>query len=93
MKFFFNLLEDVLRDRSQSKEVGVCLQNYVHAHWIWNNFTFCEQNYHDFIEIANESISEFTKEVDGKTVPMWTREEIDEIIMGQVWSKNLICFV
>ncbi|XP_032791001.2 cytochrome P450 3A14 [Daphnia magna] len=60
MKFFFNLLEDVLRDRSQSKE-----------------------NYHDFIEIANESISEFTKEVDGKTVPMWTREEIDEIIMGQ----------
>lgn len=32
MKFFFNLLEDVLRDRSQSKEVGVCLQNYVHPH-------------------------------------------------------------
>jgi cytochrome P450 family 3 subfamily A len=35
--------------------------------------------------VADEAISEFTKEVDGKTVPVWSREEIDEIIMGQVF--------
>ncbi|EFX88290.1 hypothetical protein DAPPUDRAFT_311602 [Daphnia pulex] len=59
-RFFFKLLEDVLKDRSQSKE-----------------------KFHDFIELADEAISDFTKEVDGKTVPMWSREEIDEIIMAQ----------
>ncbi|XP_057367188.1 cytochrome P450 3A14-like [Daphnia carinata] len=42
-----------------------------------------KQQYHDFIEVADEAISAFTKVVDGKTVPMWSREIIDEIIMGQ----------
>ncbi|XP_046636783.1 cytochrome P450 3A14-like isoform X1 [Daphnia pulicaria] len=41
------------------------------------------EKFNDFIEVLDEAISEFTKEVDGKTVPMWTREAIDEIIMGQ----------
>jgi hypothetical protein len=35
--------------------------------------------------MADEAISEYTKEVDGKTVPMWSRDEIEEIIMGQVF--------
>ena len=43
--------------------------------------------------MADEAISEFTKEVDGKTVPMWSREEIDEIIMGQVFVCDLISSV
>ncbi|XP_046449629.1 cytochrome P450 3A14-like [Daphnia pulex] len=60
LKFFFKLLENILKERSQSKE-----------------------KFHDFIEAADEAISEFTKEVDGKPVPIWTREEIDEIVMGQ----------
>ncbi|XP_046449638.1 cytochrome P450 3A14-like [Daphnia pulex] len=60
LKFFFKLLENVLKERSQSNE-----------------------KFNDFIELADEAISEFTKEVDGKTVPMWTREAIDEIVMGQ----------
>ncbi|XP_046636806.1 cytochrome P450 3A2-like [Daphnia pulicaria] len=60
MTFFFDLLENVLRERSQSKE-----------------------KFNDFIEMADEAISDFTKEVDGKTVPMWSREEIDEIIIAQ----------
>jgi hypothetical protein len=42
------------------------------------------KKYHDFIEVADEAISEFTREVDGKTVPMWSPEEIKEIVMGQV---------
>ncbi|XP_046449635.1 cytochrome P450 3A14-like [Daphnia pulex] len=60
MKFFFKLLEDVLKDRVQSNE-----------------------KFNDFIEAADEAISAFTKVVDGKTVPMWNRETIDEILMGQ----------
>jgi hypothetical protein len=43
------------------------------------------KKFHDFIELAGEAISDFTKEVDGKTVPLWSREEIDEIIMAQVY--------
>lgn len=44
--------------------------------------------------MADEAISEFTKEIDGKTVPMWPREEIDEILMGQVFDvRDLISSV
>nr|CAH0100173.1 unnamed protein product [Daphnia galeata] len=60
MKFFFKLLENVLKERSQSNE-----------------------KFNDFIEAADEAISEYTKVVDGKSVPMWSREIIDEILMGQ----------
>ncbi|XP_046632822.1 cytochrome P450 3A2-like [Daphnia pulicaria] len=60
LKFFFELLQNILRERAQSK-----------------------QKYHDFIEMAHEAISEFTKVVDGKTVPMWSPEEIKEIVIGQ----------
>ncbi|KAI9562840.1 hypothetical protein GHT06_010295 [Daphnia sinensis] len=42
-----------------------------------------KERYHDFIELADEAISAFTKVVDGKTVPMWSRETIDEIVMAQ----------
>jgi cytochrome P450 family 3 subfamily A len=38
--------------------------------------------------MADEAISDFTKEVDGKTVPMWSREEIDEIIIAQVCDRS-----
>ncbi|XP_046449634.1 cytochrome P450 3A14-like [Daphnia pulex] len=69
MKFFFKLLENVLKDRLESK-----------------------QKFNDFIELADEAISEYTKEVDGKTVPMWTREAIHEIIMGQSTFFMLAAF-
>ncbi|EFX88285.1 hypothetical protein DAPPUDRAFT_311607 [Daphnia pulex] len=57
MTFFFDLLANILQERSQSEEKFI-----------------------DFIELADESISDFMKEVDGKTVPLWSREEIDEIV-------------
>ncbi|XP_032792176.2 lithocholate 6-beta-hydroxylase-like [Daphnia magna] len=60
LKFFFQLLQNMLQERSQSKE-----------------------KYHDFIEVADEAISAFTKDVGGKKVAMWSREEIEEIVMGQ----------
>ena len=42
------------------------------------------QEYHDFIEVAREAIAEYTREVDGKQVPMWNEEEVDEIVIAQV---------
>jgi cytochrome P450 family 3 subfamily A len=51
------------------------------------------KKFHDFIELADEAISDFTKEVDGETVPMWSREEIDEIIMAQVLYRTYFGFI
>jgi hypothetical protein len=36
------------------------------------------------VEVATEAILEHTKTVDGKQVPIWTREEVDEIVTSQV---------
>lgn len=36
------------------------------------------------MEISAESIGHYTKQVDGKTVPMWDKEEIEEIVIAQV---------
>jgi cytochrome P450 family 3 subfamily A len=86
MKFFFKLLEDVLNDRLQSNEVNYLKQQRIADNFLklFVNEILCDkQKFNDFIEVLDEAISEFTK-VDGKTVPMWTREAIDEIIMGQV---------
>ena len=41
------------------------------------------QKFHDFVEIASETINEYKKEVDGKEVPMWDKEEVDEIVIAQ----------
>ena len=51
------------------------------------------KKFHDFIELADEAISDFIKEVDGETVPMWSREEIDEIIMAQVLYRTYFGFI
>ena len=36
------------------------------------------------MEVATEAIMEHTKTVNGKQVPIWTREEVDEIVTSQV---------
>jgi len=41
------------------------------------------EKYHDFPEMATESISAYTKDENGKTTPMWTKEEVDEIVAAQ----------
>jgi cytochrome P450 len=41
------------------------------------------QKYHDFVEVATEAIMDYTKEENGKKVPMWEREEVDEIVAAQ----------
>ena len=35
--------------------------------------------------MAAEAISSYTKEQNGKTVPMWSKEEVDEIVTAQVF--------
>lgn len=41
------------------------------------------QKYNDFPEEAIQSISAYTKQEKGKTVPMWNKEEVDEIVAAQ----------
>jgi len=41
------------------------------------------QKFHDFPEMATESFSAFTKQENGKTVPMWNTEEINEYVAAQ----------
>nr|QST15047.1 CYP360A7 protein [Diaphanosoma celebensis] len=42
-----------------------------------------KEEYHDFIQVATDSIMEITKESNGTTVPAFTREEVDEIVIAQ----------
>lgn len=48
------------------------------------------QKFHDFAEIASETISEINKKDGDKVVPMWTKEEVDEIVVAQVKKEFLI---
>ena len=62
----------------------------------WSIF-FSTQKYHDFVEVATESIIEYTKTVGNKEVPSWNREEVDEIVTAQVTRSTslvnyLICY-
>lgn len=55
------------------------------------------------METATEAISEYTKEVGGRQVPMWDSDEVDEIVIAQVrrrhtlsiplWNWNYLKFV
>ena len=42
------------------------------------------QKFNDFIQIGTETISAVKKEVDGKVVPVWNEEEVDELVIAQV---------
>lgn len=44
------------------------------------------KKFHDFPETATESVSSYTKEENGQTNPMWTKEEVGEIVAAQVTS-------
>ncbi|KAI9552449.1 hypothetical protein GHT06_022815 [Daphnia sinensis] len=45
--------------------------------------TASKQKYQDFVQVATEAITEYTKEVEGKSVPKWNVEEIEEIVIAQ----------
>jgi len=42
------------------------------------------QKFNDFPEMAAEAISSYTKEENGKIVPMWTKQEVEDIVGAQV---------
>ena len=46
-------------------------------------FFLFTQKYNDFVEVATESISEYSKSVGGT----WNREDVDEIVTAQVIFK------
>jgi len=80
--FFINLVEDLITQRSNSPEVSSLHINVLNVS-NRRNFSFT-QKYNDFVEVATEAIMEYTKTVGGKEVPIWTREEVDEIVTSQV---------
>lgn len=43
--------------------------------------------------MATESFSAFTKQENGKTVPMWNTEEINEYVAAQVIQTIFIQFI
>ena len=46
--------------------------------------TWFIKKFNDFPEMAAEAISSYTKEENGKIVPMWTKQEVEEIVASQV---------
>lgn len=81
--FFIDILENLINERTANPQV-----------FIWNlillmifhfvDWFYFPKKYNDFVEAATESISEYTKVVDGKSVPVWNKEEVDEIVIAQV---------
>ena len=50
------------------------------------NFSlFIAQKYNDFVEIAKNAIAGYTKIENGNEVPVWNKEEVDEIVTSQVY--------
>ena len=43
-----------------------------------------DQKFHDFPEMTTQAIASYTKEENGKKVPMWTEEQVSEIVTAQV---------
>nr|QST15050.1 CYP360A10 protein [Diaphanosoma celebensis] len=42
-----------------------------------------DKRYDDFLEAATELVSKESEEVNGSRVPVWTKEEVDEIVIAQ----------
>ena len=38
--------------------------------------------------MASESIAAYTKEENGKVIPMWTKEQVDELVAAQVFIPS-----
>lgn len=85
-KFFIGKMENLISERAGSGQV-TCL-SILFAPWL---LLLCNllwflllQKYDDFVEIATEAISQYTKESSGGTIPKWDKREVDEIVIAQV---------
>ena len=47
------------------------------------------QKYHDFVEVATETIMEYTKQIGSQHTSMWGKEEVDEIVIAQVLNMKI----
>lgn len=85
--FFINMLEDIIKQRTNSTEASeIILRTKTQQILQKNkNLSFFPQNYHDFIEVATSAISSFTKVENGKEMPLWNMEEVNEIVTAQVY--------
>ena len=82
-KFFIDLTENMAKERSNTTQVFI----FSYVSFITKSIllsTWFIKKFNDFPEIATEAISSYTKEENGKTVPMWTKQEVEDIVGAQV---------
>ncbi len=84
-QFFIKLLEDLIKRRAVSVQVkNILFRTTFKEKDINFHYCFGWQKYHDFIEIAMETITEYTININGKPLPKWNKSEVDEIVIAQV---------
>ena len=74
-------MENMVKQRSETNQVR---KNVCEIFPIYLSSISFFKKYYDFPETATESISSYTKQENGKTVPMWNKEQVDEIVAAQV---------
>ena len=84
-QFFFDAMENMKKERAKSSQV--CIDHYLHQILlrVANLMIWYGKKFNDFIETATEAIGNYTREENGKQVPIWTKEQVDEIVTSQVF--------
>ena len=88
-QFFSDLTENMAKERSNTTQVFIF---FVRFFWVTKSIslsTWFFKKFNDFPEIATEAFSSYTKEENGKTVPMWTKQEVEDIVAAQVRFHSL----
>ena len=84
-QFFYDIMETMAKERLNNPQVFI---EYLYHYFYIEQFVkkaISYKKYHDFPEMTRELITAYTKEVNGKKVPMWDGEEIDELVTAQVF--------
>ena len=82
-QFFSDLTENMAKERSNTTQVFI----FSYVSLVTKSIslsTWFIKKFNDFPEIATEAFSSYTKEENGKTVPMWTKQEVEDIVGSQV---------
>ena len=87
-QFFFDAMENMKKERAKSSQV--CINHYPHHILlrVANLMIWYGKKFNDFIETATEAIGNYTREENGKQVPIWNQEQVDEIVVSQVFISQ-----
>ena len=87
-QFFFDAMENMKKERAKSSQV--CINHYPHHILlrVANLMIWYGKKFNDFVETATEAIGNYTREENGKQVPIWNQEQVDEIVVSQVFISQ-----